>query len=164
MSSTSTTTTITPLYFIKQYINNSTKVSSTKIDKTIKYLINTLNTMLEIRSSSILIDYLNNVRIVYFIKRLKYYDFKQYLELTSKYSTLYFRETLANLFSLDLLYKSSKNLVDLDLDLRKFIASYILEDSSYKEVFLHLNFYLLRYSYYFKDLSKLKGLVLEEFY
>lgn len=43
MSSTSTTTTITLLYFIKKYILNSTKVSSTKVDKTIKSIINTLN-------------------------------------------------------------------------------------------------------------------------
>lgn len=86
----STTKTINPLYFINKYINNSPKVPSTKIDKVLKAIINTYRSIKD-SNSRILIDYLNRVRVVYFIKRLKYYSPKDYRECISKllpYSTI----------------------------------------------------------------------------
>lgn len=71
--------------FITRFINNSPDVKSSRIDKTIKAIINNLRTRRDLQALEI-IEYLNKVRIIYFIKRLKYYNFAKYKEILGKYN------------------------------------------------------------------------------
>jgi len=78
--------------FITKYISNSSLVPSTKLDRTIKAIIN--NTIVERDSyssiASIKIEYLNILRIIYFIKRLEYKDPYKAKQLKSKFYPLTF--------------------------------------------------------------------------
>lgn len=75
-----TSTIITTSYLLRKYVNNASKVPCSKIDKTLKAMINTLRSMNYI-TTPVLIEYLNRVRLVYFIKRLKYYSFEDYKKI-----------------------------------------------------------------------------------
>lgn len=81
-------TTITLSKFAKDYINNSRDTSTTKVDKTLKAIINTYNRDSSITSSSTFIEYLNKLRTLYFLERLKYYNPTKGLEIKSKITFL----------------------------------------------------------------------------
>ena len=70
--------TLTIISFIKKIINKSYIISATKLDNTIKALIN-INF-----NNKELINYLNILRVIYYIKRLKYYNFNIYNKTLSK--------------------------------------------------------------------------------
>jgi hypothetical protein len=63
----------TPLDFINRFINNCLIVKSSRLDKTIKAIINTYNKS----NRKELRDYLNKIRIVYYLSRLEYKDSKR---------------------------------------------------------------------------------------
>lgn len=61
--------------FITTFINKCPIVKSSRLDKTIKAIINSYSkNELEILDSSFLISYLNKLRIIYYLKRLDYYN------------------------------------------------------------------------------------------
>ncbi|KEQ91514.1 hypothetical protein AUEXF2481DRAFT_91996 [Aureobasidium subglaciale EXF-2481] len=124
---------LTTLSFIKEYINNSSIVKSTKLDNTIKAIINSLikdkkNSI----KSFILIEYLNSIRIVYYLKRLKYYN----LEKAKTFNKL--------------IFNTNKKYKSINLDYSSYIIKY-KEDLFLKKEFYKLNLYLLYYSILFKD-------------
>lgn len=72
--------------FLISYINKSSIVLSTRLDKTIKALINSYSKKEETSySTSRIINYLNKLRVVYFFRRLDYKDSNKAKELKSKY-------------------------------------------------------------------------------
>lgn len=73
----------TLIYFTTRVINNSKIVTTTKVDSTIKAIIKNFSKNIDI-DTSILIDYLNTIRVVYYLKRLKYYNYTLFKETTSK--------------------------------------------------------------------------------
>jgi len=75
--------TLTKSYFISSNINNSNIVKSTKLDSTIKAIINNYK-RLNREESSYIIDYLNTIRIIYYLKRLNYYNNSRYTYTLSK--------------------------------------------------------------------------------
>ena len=75
----------TLLSFINTYINKSKEVLPTKLDSTIKAIINYFITTNINDSNTIYIKYLNILRITYYLKRLEYYNNSYYLEIFSKY-------------------------------------------------------------------------------
>jgi hypothetical protein len=75
---------LTKAYFISNTINNSSIVKSTKLDSTIKAIINNFK-RLDSKESSYIIEYLNTLRIIYYLKRLKYYNSTRYSTTLSKY-------------------------------------------------------------------------------
>lgn len=84
-----------PSTFIYRFINNNSIVSSTKVDSTIRFIINNLD---KSRTSSILRKYLNILRVLYFLKRLKYKNLKEYKKLLSKYYSIFLLERLLKKF------------------------------------------------------------------
>ena len=62
--------TLTSTSFIKRFINNCPIVKSTRLDKTIKAIINNYS----LKGNIELINYLNKLRIIYYLKRLEYKD------------------------------------------------------------------------------------------
>ena len=75
---------LTKAYFISNTINNSSIVNSTKLDSTIKAIINNYK-RLNSKESSYIIQYLNTLRIIYYLKHLKYYNITRYNTTLSKY-------------------------------------------------------------------------------
>ena len=67
------TTLINKSFITFNLINKSSLVRSTKIDSTIKDIINNIN-IIEDYVTSYLLEYLNTLRILYYIKRLEYYN------------------------------------------------------------------------------------------
>lgn len=57
-------------FFITRVINNCSIVPSSKLDRTFKALINNYR----VRGEDSIIEYLNKLRIIYYIKRLEYKD------------------------------------------------------------------------------------------
>ena len=80
-------------YFIRTIINNSNIVKSTKLDSTIKAIINNYKARNIIKSDYI-INYLNILRIIYYLKRLKYYNNNKYTYTLSKYLNIKFLKTI----------------------------------------------------------------------
>ena len=80
-------------YFIRTTINNSNIVKSTKLDSTIKAIINNYKARNIIKSDYI-INYLNILRIIYYLKRLKYYNNNKYTYTLSKYLNIKFLKTI----------------------------------------------------------------------
>ena len=80
--------TLTISYFIRNYINNSTIVKSTKLDSTIKAIINNYKTF-DTELGRYIVDYLNILRVIYYLKRLKYYNNTKYIYNLSKFRILY---------------------------------------------------------------------------
>ena len=70
--------------FIARFINNSLLVPKTKLDNNIKAIINNYRYK-EDRLSINIVSYLNKLRIVYFLSRLKYYNKEAFNKLNSKY-------------------------------------------------------------------------------
>ena len=69
-------------FFINKFINNNSIVPSTKIEGTIKAIINNfINNSTE--NNYIFIKYLNIIRVIYYLKRLKYYNFNSFKKLQS---------------------------------------------------------------------------------
>lgn len=66
--------TFTLTTFITTIINKSYIVKSTKLDNTLKALINRVRQNLEEEENSIILEYLNILRVIYYLKRLKYYN------------------------------------------------------------------------------------------
>ena len=79
MSTFTIITSLTAAEFIETSINRSLVVKSTKIDSTIKAIINSF------KSKSIIIDYLNSLRIVYYMRRLKFYNENKFKITLSKF-------------------------------------------------------------------------------
>lgn len=73
---------------ITKVINPSTTVSTTKLDITLKGVINYLREDYTSTSREI-VDYLNMLRIVYYLARVKYYNKEEFKKLNSKYTTFY---------------------------------------------------------------------------
>ena len=70
--------------FITRFINNCSIVKSSRLDKTIKAIINSyLKKNLEEKYNS-LINYLNKIRVIYYLKRLEYRDSNKVKELKGK--------------------------------------------------------------------------------
>lgn len=78
MSSTKTIT------FICNRINRNTIVPSSKLDKTIKAIINSYISKKNNFSTNI-VDYLNILRVIYYIKRLKYKNTILYKQTIGKF-------------------------------------------------------------------------------
>ena len=76
--------------FTSYYINNSLDVPSTKVDKTLKAIINNFKRDSLDSSSTIIVDYLNKLRTLYFLERLKYYNPSKERDLKSKYNPKFF--------------------------------------------------------------------------
>ena len=77
--------TLTISYFIRNYINNSSIVRSTKLDSTLKAIINNYRTYNN-ETGRYVVDYLNILRVIYYLKRLKYYNSTRYTYNLSKFS------------------------------------------------------------------------------
>lgn len=74
------------IIFINKFINYNKIVPSTKIDSIIKAIINNfINKKDENNSYTIIIKYLNIIRIIYYLKRLKYYNNSLFLKHISKF-------------------------------------------------------------------------------
>lgn len=69
--------------FINTYINKNRTLKTTKLDETIKGIINNLRTK-KTDISTVLVDYLNIVRIIYFLKRVKYFKNSRFSNLNRK--------------------------------------------------------------------------------
>lgn len=69
---------MTTTSIIKEYINNSRIVPSTCLDRTLKGIISYR------WENPTLVEYLNKLRIIYYIKRLRYYNFREYKKLLGK--------------------------------------------------------------------------------
>ena len=80
-------------YFIRTTINNSNIIKSTKLDSTIKAIINNYKAR-NIIESNYIINYLNILRIIYYLKRLKYYNNNKYTYTLSKYLNIKFLKTI----------------------------------------------------------------------
>ena len=111
--------------FITKTINYSTIVPSSKLDRVLKAIINNFKVKKTSKSLEI-IDYLNTLRIIYYIKRLKFKN------------NLYYLQTIS-IYTLDSIYKC----------FTKFFL-----DSSLEQELNRVNLYLLIYSIIFKDNSK----------
>lgn len=61
---------LTTKFFITNIINNCPIISSSRLDKTIKAIINNI----KIDNLEEVVDYLNKLRIIYYLKRLNYKD------------------------------------------------------------------------------------------
>ena len=72
-------------YFLLRIINNCSIVPSSKLDRTIKAIINSL----EEEYKEDLLPYLNKLRIIYYLKRLEYKDSKKVKEYKDKYIPFY---------------------------------------------------------------------------
>ena len=80
-------------YFIRTTINNSNIIKSIKLDSIIKAIINNYKAKNIIKSNYI-INYLNILRIIYYLKRLKYYNNNKYTYTLSKYLNIKFLKTI----------------------------------------------------------------------
>lgn len=69
--------TLNTLFLTTRVINNCSIVYSSKLDRTFKALINSYKS----REELAIVDYLNKLRIIYYIKRLEYRDSKKAREL-----------------------------------------------------------------------------------
>lgn len=67
-------------FLISRVINSCSIVPSSRLDGTIKAIINYYRA----REDWILIDYLNKIRIIYYIKRLEYRDSNKARDLKGK--------------------------------------------------------------------------------
>ena len=88
--------TFTTSSFIAKFVNNSSIVTSTELESTIKAIINNYKAR-EITNKSQLIEYLNKLRIIYFLRRLKYRNTLRASKLNSKYS-IYSTTTYTNYY------------------------------------------------------------------
>lgn len=82
MSSTRVYTTST---ILKDYFNNNLFITSTKLDSTLKAIINSINKEDISGFKYRRITYLNILRLVYSLKRIKYYNYPKYREIKGKY-------------------------------------------------------------------------------
>lgn len=72
--------TISAQEFVLKTINKSFLVQSTKVDKTLKAIINYF------KQNSEIVCYLNRLRIVYYMSRLSYFNRKKHADTLSKFS------------------------------------------------------------------------------
>ena len=76
-----------PIVTLKELINTINKsyiIKSTKLDSTIKAIINNFK-VLNFSYSSTITKYLNILKVIYYLKRLKYYNNNKYLNTLGKY-------------------------------------------------------------------------------
>lgn len=70
--------------FITNIINKEKTIASTKLDKSLKAIINTYNSKLNNSNPSFdfiyIVNYINKIRIAYYIKRLEYYNNSKAIE------------------------------------------------------------------------------------
>lgn len=69
--------------FINTYIKKNSTLKATKLDETIKGIINNLRKK-RTEISTLLIDYLNILRIIYFLKRVKFSKSNRFSNLKRK--------------------------------------------------------------------------------
>ena len=79
MSTSTITTSLTAAEFIQTSINRNLVVKSTKNVSTMKAIINSF------KNKYIIIDYLNSLRIVYYMRRLKFYNENKLKNTLSKF-------------------------------------------------------------------------------
>lgn len=70
--------------FIILIVNNCPLVSSSRLDKTIKAIINFYNSKVKEIETEDLIIYLNKIRVIYYFKRLEYKDKNKAKEFKGK--------------------------------------------------------------------------------
>ena len=70
--------------FITRFINNCSIVKSSCLDKTIKAIINSYLKKNSEEKYNSLINYLNKIRVIYYLKRLEYRDSNKAKELKGK--------------------------------------------------------------------------------
>jgi hypothetical protein len=79
--------------FIIKFINNCSIVKSTRLDKTIKAIINNYNNLkVNYLDTSFIIEYLNKLRIIYYLKRLEFFNSNKAKELKSILKSKKFKE------------------------------------------------------------------------
>ncbi|KAH5001163.1 hypothetical protein HBI74_252190 [Parastagonospora nodorum] len=78
---------LTKASFISSTINNSLVVKPTKLDSTLKAIINNYRKLKD-KNSAYIIEYLNTLRIVYYLSRLSYYNSNKYRVTLSKYNSI----------------------------------------------------------------------------
>ncbi|KAH8708424.1 hypothetical protein GQ44DRAFT_816019 [Phaeosphaeriaceae sp. PMI808] len=127
---------LTKASFISTTINNSLVVRSTKVDSTLKAIINNYRKFKDINSTYI-VDYLNTIRIVYYLSRLSYYNKDRY------------RVTL------NLLRKAN---IDLEY---LFLLDNNRIDSTLATILESINKYLIRTSILFRDYNLIKSFIKE---
>lgn len=139
--------------FIRTFVNNSPNVKSSRLDKTIKAIINKYRqNTIESLDISFLVEYLNKLRIIYFLKRLDYFNKARALRLRGIYSYFDLFLTYTN-DTLGLIESTFREKKTLDLDYLKDILE-ASNDLLLSEEITFLNRYILKYSLIFKDLSK----------
>lgn len=151
-------------FFVSSTINNSLDVRSTKLDSTLKAIVNIyrknkgqfilllillllyINFILD-GYSDYIIEYINTLRIVYYLSRLSYYNSSKYRITLSKFLLkLYYYFT--NLI-IDLLRKGN-----IEIEYLFLLEDPKYENSYLKETLDRLNNYLIKLSILFKDYSK----------
>ena len=145
--------TINSSFFIRTFINTSPNVKPSRLDKTIKGIITKYRrNTIESLDAPFLVEYLNKLRIIYFLKRLDYFNKPKALRLRGTYSypSLFLTYTNNILGLIDATFKAKKT---LDLDYLKDILE-ASNDPLISEEISFLNIYILKYSLIFKDLSK----------
>ena len=70
--------------FIKVVVNKCSIVKSTRLDKTIKALINYYLYNSSLYNKELVITYLNKIRVIYYLKRLDYFNKEKSLEYKGK--------------------------------------------------------------------------------
>lgn len=72
--------------FLTTFVNNCSIVRSSRLDRTLKAVINKYSkNKLEILDSSFIISYLNKLRIIYYLKRLDYFNRAKALRYKGKF-------------------------------------------------------------------------------
>lgn len=134
--------------FTIKFINRCPIIRSSRLDRTLKALINSFS------SSNYLeeIDYLNKLRVIYYLKRLEYKDYELASKYKSKSTTMYINIYTNNNIGLF----STSSFLDLDYTKDLTLASI---NPSLKDNLDSLNYYLLTYSIMFRDNSKLYNLL-----
>lgn len=74
---------LTLVTFISKAINSSKEVKATKLDSTLKAIINN-SKRLGYSESPYIVEYLNLLRVVYYLKRLKYFNDTKYIYTLGK--------------------------------------------------------------------------------
>lgn len=138
--------------FLTTFVNNCSIVKSSRLDKTLKAVINKYSkNEIESLDSSFLISYLNKLRIIYYLKRLDYFNKAKSLRYRGNYSS----STLASykLTSIGLIEATFKEKKTLNLDYSIDILE-ASKDPLLNEELYYLNIYILKYSLIFRDLRK----------
>ena len=82
-------TTLDSRLFLTTFVNKCSIVKSSRLDKTLKAVINKYSKReIESLDSSFIIGYLNKLRIIYYLKRLEYFNRAKALRYKSKSNSI----------------------------------------------------------------------------